>query len=403
MGQRFLCRTQNERMNESAIVRQVQGAMRKDIQSEPVFMKPTIFISTAVLLGLLFAFQEWLSIHQMGYHLPSLIFFESWGYQFLVWGTVCWPLWRFFGSQMQRASIPTIVVVFLPLSVLISLALQMLYVSIFRELPINHPEPSYWHRLSIYVYAEHLDNLLIFWCAFFLFRGVGYYQRSREHESAKAELEVQLVNAKLVALRMQLNPHFLFNTINGISSRMRSDIDSADTMLEQLTCLLSMSLESGESQMITLREELEFVDLYLAMQGCRYSGRVKQSNRVDPKLYDRPVRSMLIQPIVENTYGHGLSRTESAGTLMLQVHRHGNHMRISVMKSGIGLNPAAQADTSGHGVGLCNVKSRLNLHYGGASHFEITQVDPRHVKVDIDIPLQRAPDAMEPIARFGTR
>src|SRR5258708_4640791 len=105
--------------------------------------------------------------------------------------------WHFFSLQIQRASILRIVFVFLPLSVVISLAQQMLFVFIFRNLPLNYPEPSYWRRLSIYVYAELLDNMLIFWCAFGLFRGVGYYQRFREHENAKAELEVQLANAQL--------------------------------------------------------------------------------------------------------------------------------------------------------------------------------------------------------------
>lgn len=381
----------------------MQSAMRRGSQSEPVFMKPAIFIGTFVLVGLLLAFQEWLSIHHMGYHMPPLIFFESWGYQFLMWGTVCWLLWHFVGAQMQRASILRIIVVFLPLSVVISLAQQMLFVLIFRDLPLDHPESSYWRRLSIYVYAELLNNMLIFWCAFCLFRGVGYYQRFREHEDVKAELEVELANAQLAALRMQLNPHFLFNTMNGISSLMRIDIEAADAMLEQLSCLLRMSLERGEAQLITLREELEFVELYLAMQGRRYSGRVKQSVRVDPELYDSLIPSMLLQPIVENAYVHGLSRTESAGILMLEVHRRGNQMRITVMNSGIGIDPTPDRDANGHGVGLRNIKSRLKLHYGEDSRFEIAQVDPRHVAVDVEIPLQYSPDFLKPIARFGTQ
>jgi hypothetical protein len=366
-------------------------------------MKPAIFISSSVLVGLLFAFQEWLSIHHMGYHVQALIFVESWGYQFLIWGTLCWLLWHFWGAQIQRASAFRIISIFLPLSVLISLAQQMLFVFIFKDLPLNHPEMSYWKRLSIYVYAELLDNMLIFWCAFFLFRGVGYYQRFREHENAKAELEVQLANAQLAALRMQLNPHFLFNTMNSISSLMRSDIEAADDMLEQLSCLLRMSLERGDSQLITLREEMEFVELYLAMQARRYSGRVKQSVRVDPELYDSLIPSMLLQPIVENAYVHGLSRTEAFGTLVVEIQKCGNRSRISVMNSGIGLNPASHRDTNGHGVGLRNIKSRLKLHYGDDSHFEIAQIDHKHVRVDVDLPVQYSLDVIKPIARFGTR
>ena len=258
--------------------------MRTGKENVPAFMNPAVFIPCSVLVGLLFAFQEWISLHHMGYHMHAPIFFESWGFQFLVWGTLCWLLWRFLGGWIQRARLFTILAVFLPLSICVSLAQQMLFVFIFRNLPLNHAEMSYWQRLWMYVYAELLDNMLIFWCAFFLFRGIGYYQRYREQEQAKTELEVQLANAQLSALRMQLNPHFLFNTMNSISSLMRSDVDAADTMLEQLSCLLRLSLERGESQLVSLREELDFIELYLGMQGQRYAGRVTQSVCCDPEL-----------------------------------------------------------------------------------------------------------------------
>jgi len=376
--------------------------MRRQRSDDPVFMKPGIFISTSVLVGLLFAFQEWMSIRHMGYHLPALIFVESWGFQFLVWGTLCWLLWRFLAPQVQRASILSIVAVFLPLSVLISIAQQMLFVFIFRNLPIDHPEPNYWNRLSLYVYAELLDNMLIFWCAFLLFRGIGYYQRFREQENAKSELEIQLGNAQLAALRMQLNPHFLFNTMNSISSLMRSDVDAADNMLEQLSCLLRMSLERGDSQLISLREEIEFIELYLAMQGRRYAGRVKQTAHFEPELYDAMVPSMLLQPIVENAYVHGLSKTEAAGTLMLDGRKIGQQIRLTITNSGIGLNPRADRDANGHGVGLQNIRKRLELHYGGNSFFEISQIDLKHVRVTILLPLEYSSDAVKPLARFGT-
>jgi len=366
--------------------------MRTEKANDPVFMKPEIFISASVLVGLLFAFQEWMSVRHMGYHLPALIFVESWGFQFLVWGILCWLLWRFLGAKIQQASVFSIITVFLPLSVVISLGQQMLFVLVFPNLPLNHQALSYWHRLSIYVYAELLDNMLVFWCAFFLFRGVGYYQRAREQENAKAELEIQLANAQLGALRMQLNPHFLFNTMNTISSLMRVDVEAADNMLEQLSCLLRMSLERGEFQLIALREEVEFIELYLAMQGARYSGRVKHSIRVDPELYDVLVPSMLLQPIVENAYVHGLSRIETAGTLDLEVRRDGNQMRIEVINSGIGMIPESDKNANGHGVGLRNIQTRLKLHYGGESLIELVQIDTRHVQVKIVLPIHYSQD-----------
>ncbi len=374
-----------------------------DKHSDPVFMKPAIFISASIAVGLLFAFQEWVSLRHIGYHARAPIFFESWGFQFWAWGTLSWMLWRFLRRQVQSASIITTLVFFLPLSVIVSLAQQMTFVLLFPNLPLNHPAMSYWQRLSVYVYAELLNNMLIFWCSFFLFRGIGYYQRYRQHETEKSELEIQLANARIAALRMQLNPHFLFNTMNSISSLMRIDIDAADTMLEQLSCLMRMSLEHGEAQLISLREEVEFVELYLSMQGRRYADRVEQTVWFDPELYDALVPTMLLQPIVENAYVHGLSKMESHGTLVVDVRRHGEQMKVSVKNSGIGLNPGGGNRTGGHGIGLSNIKSRLNLHYGTQSSCALEETDPTHVEVTVLLPLQFSPNATQTITRFGTQ
>jgi two-component system LytT family sensor kinase len=365
-------------------------------------MNPAIFISSSVLVGLLFAFQEWISLRHMGYHMHAPIFFESWGFQFLVWGTLCWLLWRFLGERIQRARLFTVLTIFLPLSIVTSLAQQMLFVFIFHNLPLNHEEMSYWQRLSMYVYAELLDNLLIFWCAFALFRGIGYYQQYREQREAKTELEIQLANAKLAALRMQLNPHFLFNTMNSISSLMRSDVEAADTMLEQLSCLLRLSLERGESQLISLREELDFVELYVGMQGQRYAGRLTQSMSFDPELYDALVPSMLLQPIVENAYVHGISKTDANGSLTIEGKRDGDQLKICVMNSGTGLNVKSN-DRGRRGVGLRNIEARLKLHYGADATLEIAEFDQRNVHVTIVLPLQYSTEEEKSLTRFGTR
>jgi two-component system, LytTR family, sensor kinase len=366
----------------------------------PAFMNPAIFISSTVLVGLLFACQEWISLRHMGYHMAAPIFFESWGFQFFVWGTLCWLLWRFLGAWIESATVTAVLTLFLPLSIGMSLAQQMLYVFIFHSLPLNHAEMTYWQRLSMYVYAELLNNILIFWCAFTLFRGIGYYRRYREQEQAKAGLEIQLANAQLAALRMQLNPHFLFNAMNSISSLMRSDVDAADTMLEQLSCLLRLSLERGESQLVSLREEFEFVELYLGMQGQRYAGRVRQSVYCDPELYDALVPSMLLQPIVENAYVHGISKIESGSTLGIEMRRDGNRLRICVTNSGIGLKPRSNARG---GVGLRNIEARLKLHYGTDATFEIAEIDRQNVKVSIVLPLQYLSEEEASLARLGAQ
>ena len=373
--------------------------MQDGNRDEPVFMHPLIFISASVLVGLLFAFQEWYSIHKMGYHIPALVFFEAWGFQFLVWGSICWLFWRFLKTSIQRANLLTCLTVFLPLSIITSLGQQMLYVLVFQDLPPDHPEPSYWKRLSIYVDAELLNNVLIFWCAFVLFRGVGYYQRSREHERAKAELETQLANSQLAALRMQLNPHFLFNAMNSISSLMRSDVNGADTMLEQLSSLLRISLERGYVQLIPLRDEMDFIQVCLSMQDQRYAGRVKREVAIDSELHDALVPAMFLQPLVENAYAHGLSKIEKGGDLIINAHRENGMVAVSVTNSGLGLNHAGRKN--GHGIGLANIRSRLRLHYGEECSFDMSEIDRTHVKVTITFPFQLAKEAENGIARHG--
>src|SRR3954462_1802553 len=100
-------------------------------------MNPAIFISSTVLVGLLFAFQEWISLRHMGYHMAAPIFFESWGFQFFVGGTLCWLLWRFLGAWIESVTLSAVLTVVLPLSIGLSLAQQMLYVFVFHSLPLN--------------------------------------------------------------------------------------------------------------------------------------------------------------------------------------------------------------------------------------------------------------------------
>ena len=166
-----------------------------------------------------------------------------------------------------------------------------------------------------------MDSLVIFWAVFFLLRGIGYYQLYRETDYAAVQLETQFANAQLRALRMQLNPHFLFNTMNSISSLMQTDIAAADKMLEQLSSLLRITLERGDVQLIPLSDEMEFIEMYLAMQDRRFTGRVRQEVYVEPDLYDALVPAMILQPVIENAYTHGLSRLDKDGVIAIDVRR----------------------------------------------------------------------------------
>jgi hypothetical protein len=373
----------------------------KTNRNDPVFMNPIIFIGASVCLGLLFAAQEWVYSLRLGMHFGALVFFKSWGVQFLLFGTICWLLWRLFKDQVQRANVVSMLAFFLPLSIAISVFEEMVSALIFQDLPLNHTHLGYWQRVTMSLDAELFDNIVVFWCAFFLFRGIGYYQRFRENERTAAQLEIQLANAQIAALRMQLNPHFLFNAMNSISSLMRIEVDAADAMLEQLSSLMRITLERGDAQLITVRDEMEFIETYLAMQARRYAGRVEHALSVDPGLYDALVPSMLLQPIVENAFVHGLSKITTTGELKLAIERDGKQMKICIVNSGVGIDRGKKPISDGHAVGVANIRNRLKLHYGDKASFSLIELDSSHVQVTIYFPLQFSASLSAPITRFG--
>jgi LytS/YehU family sensor histidine kinase len=264
---------------------------------------------------------------------------------------------------------------------------------------------GYWQRVAFNYQGDLMESMAIFWCAFFFFRGIGYYQQFREQETAACQLEAQLANAKMAALRMQLNPHFLFNTMNSISSLMRSDVDAADAMLEHLGSLLRMTLERGDVQLIPLHDEIEFTETYLAMQDRRYAGRVTRTVTVDPELHDALVPAMILQPIVENAYAHGLSKLDRGGQLYIDVRRNGQQLKALVTNNGVGLRPGVNQKANGHGagygVGLTNVKDRLRLHYGDDGSFTMRELDLNRVQVSISFPLQFSANPTESLTRYG--
>ena len=381
--------------------RSTNSNVRRQGRKQPLFMHPAIYITGFAVVGELFALQSWVNFRHWGYHVRTGILFGAWGTQFFVWGVLCWLMWRFWPHLVSKANWVEILTRVVPLSLVFPVIEEMVWVLFFPTVPTDRPPMSYWKRFEFQLRAEFIDSLLIFWCVFFLFRGIDYYQRFREKENAAAHLEVQLANAKLAALRMQLNPHFLFNAMNSISSLMRTDVNAADTMLEQLSSLLRITLERGTVQLIPLRDEMEFIEVYLAMQDQRYAGRVKREVIIDSELHDALVPAMFLQPLVENAYSHGLSKIEKDGELLIEGHREHGMVNLSVVNSGVGLHHPGGSSRNGHGVGLANIRSRLRLHYGENCSFDMAQIDRTHVKVSIAFPFQLAKEAQNGITRYG--
>jgi two-component system LytT family sensor kinase len=355
------------------------------------------------MLGLLFALQEWVSLHSWNSHIVITfrLLMEAWCVHYFLLGTLCWLLWWKLGHHIQKANFFSLMTRVLPLSLALSVFEEMIWVAVFPQLPLGLPRMTYWHRLAFHLDADLVDSLVLFWAVFFLLRGVGYYQLYREKERTTFQLETQIANAQLRALRMQLNPHFLFNTMNSISSLMQTDIAAADKMLEQLSGLLRITLERGDVQLIPLSDEMEFIEMYLAMQDRRFTGRVLQEVSVEPDLHDALVPAMLLQPVIENAYTHGLSKLDRDGLIAVNVCRRNSHLMISVINSGLGLHSGPLHRGERKGVGLANVKDRLRLHYGGDQTFAIEELAQSKVRVTLTLPLQFSERPIEKLTGYG--
>jgi hypothetical protein len=358
-------------------------------RGELPFLNPIVFVGAFTLLGMLFGLQNWVSVHSWNKHVPITfkLLMAAWGVQYFLLGTICWLLWWRLGKHVQNANLVTMLTCVLPLSLAVSVLEEMIWVAVFPQLPLGM-HMTFWQRVAFELDAELVDSLVFFWSIFFLFRGIGYYRLYRETEYTAVQLETQIANAQLRALRMQLNPHFLFNTMNSISSLMQTDVAAADKMLEQLCCLLRITLERGDEQLIPLSDEMEFIEMYLAMQDRRFTGRIHQEIRVEPDLHDALVPAMLLQPVIENAYTHGLSRLDRNGLIVVDVRRHNATLTISVINSGQGLRPDSLSGGERRGVGLANVKDRMRLHYGTHQAFTIEELAQGKVRVTLLIPLQ---------------
>ncbi len=363
-------------------------------------MHPVVFISGFLLIGLLFALQEWVSIRtwhtKMAAEITGPSLLEAWGFQYLLLGIACWLLWFQLGPRLLHLDWIYVVTRIVPLSILVSLGVEMAWVAAFPRFPISAYPLTYWHRLSFELDSEFLGNFIVFWSSIVGFQAVGYYMELKERDSSLAQMSLELAQARLHALRMQINPHFLFNSLNSISSLMRTDISAADTMLEQLSSLFRISLERGDVQMIRVSEEMDFIGMYLELQDRRFKGRVRQEIAIEPHTYDALIPAMLLQPLIENAYVHGLCNLASDGVLSISLSQREGKLGICVRNNGAGQERKLAGPGERNGIGLANVQSRLKLHFKDDFTFVAADVPPDEFHVEIAIPLDFATPRSKP-------
>ena len=218
-----------------------------------------------------------------------------------------------------------------------------------------------------------------------------YYQRYRERELAATQLEARLAQSRLQVLKMQLHPHFLFNTLNAISELIHKDPESADRMLTDLSDLLRLSFESLEVQEIPLKQELEFLGKYLEIEQMRFHDRLTVDIQIAPETLDACVPNMILQPLVENAIKHGIAPRSSGGRIDINAVRSNGHLEISVADDGLGV-PFGDLENLPEGVGLSNTRRRLHHLYGDKHRFQLAAIEKGGLEVTLEIPFKVSSD-----------
>jgi two-component sensor histidine kinase len=210
-----------------------------------------------------------------------------------------------------------------------------------------------------------------------------FHRRYREREQQATLLASRLNEARLHALQAQLQPHFLFNTLNGIATLLRRDPAKAEEMLLSLSELLRIALNSSQRQEIPLREEMDFLGRYLAIQKMRFGDRLEVAEEIEPTAMDCLVPALLLQPLVENAIRHGLEPSGQPGRLRVTGSREGHWLTLAVEDNGVGLKPGLG---NGVGIGLANVRERLATLHGTEYEFELQERPQGGVAVNIKLP-----------------
>jgi LytS/YehU family sensor histidine kinase len=209
-------------------------------------------------------------------------------------------------------------------------------------------------------------------------------QAARAAELDAARLQTELAQARLENLRLQLQPHFLFNTLNAVSSVMYEDVRKADAMLARLSEFVRAVLTTSETQEITLDEELQIERMYVDVMKARLENSVALEIRADPDARLAHVPPLLLQPIVENAIRHGFDKAQPQLTITIDAVRRGAQLEIRVRDDGNGLGGAAPR----FGHGLANVQSRLTQLHGAASSMSIAQLEPKGTELLLKLPVR---------------
>lgn len=349
-------------------------------------LETTIVFAAWTVFGLLLAHQSYIQAalggRQMPWYValrPALVESVLWAITTLV---IFWLARRF---PIERGRMLQGVLVHVVAAVTIALARTGVMVVLSWYVP--------WIRgreFMLHFWATSSQNILFYAMLLGIAHMALYYRRYREREQAAAQLARGLTEARLQALKMQLQPHFLFNTLNAISALIPAEAQPARRMVARLGDLLRTTLEHEATQEVTLREELAFLEPYLEIEQARLEDRLTVVMHIAPETLDVRVPHLLLQPLVENAIRHGIAARIEPGTVEISSSRGSDErfLHLEVRDDGSG-GPAPEL-RGRRGIGLANIRSRLEQLYGAEHRFTLENQTTGGVVVRIRLPYRLA-------------
>jgi two-component system, LytTR family, sensor kinase len=231
-------------------------------------------------------------------------------------------------------------------------------------------------------------NVLVYWAIVAAAHGASYHRTSRARELQASQLETRLADTRLQLLSMQLQPHFLFNTLNAIAELLHEEPETADRMIAGLSVLLRETLDAGVGREIDLRRELALLECYIDIQRTRFGPRLQASIDADPAALDAAVPALLLQPFVENSIKHGLSARAAAGRIEVTARREAGRIALAVRDDGAGLNGG---NGRREGIGLANTRARLEAMFAQDFALDVSTAPSGGVIVQLSIPYRPVP------------
>ncbi|MGH9881395.1 MAG: sensor histidine kinase [Pyrinomonadaceae bacterium] len=319
----------------------------------------------------------------------SLYMQMTWAYLFALATPLV--LWASSKLPLERNNWVRSALIHLPISIVLSVILTALgRVLIWLNFGWRAGRPLTLESITRFVIGNFSEGIGIYLLIALTGYAFSYYRRARAGQLRTLQLEAQLSQAQLDALKMQLHPHFLFNTLHSISALLRNDTEAARRMITRLGDFLRLTLENSGAQEVTLKQEMEFLRCYLEIERIRFRDRLVTRMDVAPQVLDAKVPNLILQPIVENAIRHGITPRSTPGLIEIEAKPQNGALRIQIRDNGPGLPEHRSSDTLFRkGLGLANTETRLERLYGSAHLFDLMNDPDGGLIVTLEIPFHR--------------